>query len=86
MLGRLLGKHDIPQHSSAPADKSGAVRSFGHGYKPRQVAEKLNLSVYTVRRYINEGRLKAVRLSPRALLILDCDLEQFLADREVKAA
>jgi hypothetical protein len=35
---------------------------------------------------IADGRLKAVRLSARSLLILDCDLEQFLADREVKAA
>jgi excisionase family DNA binding protein len=49
------------------------------------VAEILNCHVCTVRRYIADGRLPAHRLSARSLIILDCDLERFLADREVKA-
>ena len=84
MLATLLRKLDSDSRSQQ--ETRSAPRNFAKGFKPRQVAEILNCSVWTVRRMIADGRLKAVRLSARSLLILDCDLEQFLADREVKAA
>jgi excisionase family DNA binding protein len=49
------------------------------------MAAILHCHVCTVRRMIADGRLPAHRLSARSLIILDCDLERFLADREVKA-
>jgi len=94
MFGRLLGNngkqhddsHAAMQANDVVAQKTQSPRTFKQGFKPRQVAEILNCHVCTVRRYIADGRLTAHRLSARSLIILDCDLERFLADREVKAA
>src|SRR5262245_50809058 len=99
MLSRLLGngRHDVSRAAIAAAagqdnvDRPAAgttqsERTFRQGFKPRQVAEILNCHVCTIRRMIADGRLPAQRLSARSLIILDCDLERFLADREVKPA
>ena len=44
---------------------------------PQQVAERLQLSLRTVRRLIADGKLRVFRLG-RAVRIAEADLEQFL--------
>jgi len=46
------------------------------------IAEQLHISVYTVRRYIRSGKLKAVKLEG-AYRIRPEDFEQFLKEREI---
>lgn len=46
------------------------------------IAEQLHISVYTVRRYIRSGKLKAVKLEG-AYRIRRQDFEQFLKEREI---
>jgi excisionase family DNA binding protein len=47
-----------------------------------QVAERLQLHPDTVRRYVREGKLRAVRLSSTALRIRSSELDRFLKERE----
>lgn len=46
---------------------------------PVRLAEDLGVSDRTVRRWISEGRLKAVRLSERCIRIDTAEVERFLA-------
>jgi len=46
------------------------------------IAEQLHISVYTVRRYIRSGKLKAVKLEG-AYRVRREDFEQFLREREI---
>ena len=48
-----------------------------------EAAERLGVSVYTVRRWIKDGRLKAFRPG-KEYRIREADLEEFLAAREVR--
>ncbi len=46
---------------------------------PAQVAERLHVSVLTVRRWIGSGRLSATKAGPRRWLVRGSDLDRFLA-------
>jgi len=45
---------------------------------PKQVANKLGVSEYTIWRYIKTGELKAIKLTKRNFRIEEKDLIQFL--------
>ena len=51
---------------------------------PKQVAKKLNVSVFTVYRWIKAGKLKAIKLTPRVFRIHKKDLNQFLKRHKAK--
>ncbi len=48
----------------------------------REVAKKLKLTDKSVRRYISQGKLKAIKLG-RVLRIREADVEEFLEARRV---
>ena len=48
----------------------------------QEVANRLKVSVWTVRRYIRDGKLKAIKLN-RGLRVREEDLERFLQEREI---
>ena len=50
--------------------------------KPEQVAQKLQLDIRTVYRYIRHDKLRVVRLSAREFRIRRSELERFLRERE----
>ena len=50
--------------------------------KPEQVAQKLQLDIRTVYRYIRDDKLRVVRLSAREFRIRRSELERFLRARE----
>jgi excisionase family DNA binding protein len=50
---------------------------------PEEVGERLGLSVYTVRRWIQEGKLRAFKPG-KEYRIRETDLEEFLQTREVR--
>ena len=50
--------------------------------KPDQVAQKLQLDIRTVYRYIRDDKLRVVRLSAREFRIRRSELERFLRERE----
>jgi len=43
-----------------------------------EIAERLSVSERSVLDWIRDGRLKAIRLSPRTIRVSDGDLEEFL--------
>lgn len=45
----------------------------------KQVANRLNISLGTLRKLVEEGRLRSVRLSARCVRISDRDVESFLS-------
>jgi len=49
-----------------------------------QIAKKLNISIFTVYRWIKTGKLKAIKLTPRVFRIEEEDLNQFLKKRKTK--
>lgn len=49
----------------------------------REVAERLKLTEKSVRRYISEGKLPAVKLG-RVLRVREADLETFVEERQVR--
>ena len=49
---------------------------------PEQVAQKLQIHVRTVHRYIREKKLTAIQLSGRDLRIRRSELHRFLQERE----
>jgi len=53
-------------------------------YTPEQVAEKLQLSVRTVWKYIREGKLPASSMGKRRYRISDEQLDRFMKSQEVK--
>lgn len=53
-------------------------------YTPEQVAEKLQLSVRTVWKYIREGKLPASQMGQRRYRISDEQLDRFMKSQEVK--
>jgi len=50
--------------------------------KPEQVAQKLQLDIRTVYRYIRDDKLRVVRLSAREFRIRRSELDKFLRQRE----
>jgi putative resolvase len=48
-----------------------------------EVAERLGVSVYTVRRWIHTGHLRAYKPG-RGYRVREADLEEFLRDKRVK--
>jgi excisionase family DNA binding protein len=48
----------------------------------RQVAKRLNVSERTVTRYVSEGRLPAVRLSPRAVRFDPESVERWIRNHQ----
>lgn len=53
-------------------------------YTPEQVAEKLQLSVRTVWKYIREGRLPASQMGQRRYRISEEQIDRFMKLQEVK--
>lgn len=53
-------------------------------YTPEQVAEKLQLSVRTVWKYIREGKLPASNMGKRRYRISDEQLDRFMKSQEVQ--
>jgi excisionase family DNA binding protein len=51
-------------------------------YSPQEVADRLGVSVYTIRRYIRAGKLRAVKLEGAYRVGRD-DLSAFLRDRRI---
>jgi len=51
---------------------------------PKQVANKLGVSEFTIWRYIKAGKLKAIKLTKRNFRIEEKDLMQFLNKRKTK--
>ena len=51
-------------------------------FKPEQVAQKLQLDIRTIYRYIRDDKLRVVRLSAREFRIRRSELERFLRERE----
>ena len=50
----------------------------------QEVAKRLSVSVETVRRYIKQKKLAAVRLTNTNLRVRESELERFIRDRETK--
>lgn len=53
-------------------------------YTPEQVAEKLQLTVRTVWKYIREGKLPASQMGKRRYRISDEQLDRFMRSQEFK--
>ena len=51
---------------------------------PKQVANKLGVSEYTIWRYIKAGKLKAIKYTTRNFRIEEKDLIQFLKKHKTK--
>ncbi len=51
---------------------------------PLQVAKLLNLSEYTIYRYIKAGKLKAIKLTERNFRIEEKDLHTFIKKHKTK--
>jgi excisionase family DNA binding protein len=51
-------------------------------YTTQEVADRLGVSVFTIRRYIRSGKLRSVRLEG-SYRIRGSDLQAFLSDREI---
>lgn len=51
---------------------------------PKQVANKLGVSEFTIWRYIKDGKLKAIKLTKRNFRIEEKDLIQFLKKHKTK--
>lgn len=51
---------------------------------PKQVANKLGVSEYTIWRYIKAGKLKAIKYTERNFRIEEKDLIQFLKKHKTK--
>lgn len=47
-------------------------------FTPKQVAEKLQMNLETIYRYLNSGRLKGTKLSPKAWRISQENLDELL--------
>ncbi len=45
---------------------------------PEEVAERLSISVYTVKDWLRAGRIKGVKVSPRLWRIKETDLQAFI--------
>lgn len=50
----------------------------------KQIAEALNVHPVTVRRWIKEGRLKAIRPGSRNYRVAKSDFEAFLKERRIE--
>lgn len=53
-------------------------------FTPKQVANKLGVSEFTIWRYIKSGKLKAIKLTKRNFRIEEQDLIQFLKKHKTK--
>lgn len=53
-------------------------------FTPKQVANKLGVSEFTIWRYIKAGKLKAIKLTKRNFRIEEKDLIQFLKKHKTK--
>jgi excisionase family DNA binding protein len=51
-------------------------------YTTQEVADRLGVSVFTIRRYIRSGKLRSVRLEG-SYRVRGSDLQAFLSDREI---
>jgi len=53
-------------------------------YTPRQIAKMLNVSDFTIWRYIKAGKLKAIKLTQRNFRITEKDLNNFIRKHKTK--
>ncbi|MBU1292324.1 helix-turn-helix domain-containing protein [Patescibacteria group bacterium] len=53
-------------------------------FTPKQIANKLGVSEFTIWRYIKAGKLKAIKLTKRNFRIEQKDLNQFLKKHKTK--
>jgi excisionase family DNA binding protein len=47
-------------------------------YSPEQIASLLHLKATTIRRYIAEGKIKAIRVNEHTLRIAESSYEEFI--------
>ena len=48
-----------------------------------ETAQRLNVSYSTFRRYVADGRIKAIRLGPGRVGVLESEIDRFLDEAEV---
>ena len=51
---------------------------------PEKIAEKLNVSIFTVYRWIKAGKLKTIKLTKRNFRIEEKDLNRFIKKHKTK--
>lgn len=61
-----------------------SMRSHQNLFTPEQVSKKLDVSIFTVYRYIKSGKLKAIKYSARNFRIDSKDLDDFLKRHKTK--
>jgi excisionase family DNA binding protein len=65
--------------------KSGVGRAgVSDQYSAAQVAQRLGVTPYTVRKWIREGKLPATKLGYKTVRVSSADLEAFLGARSVQ--
>ena len=74
---RMVTYSHAPSHLEALASNAGV--KVGEVMSPATTATILGVTVATVRRWVREGRLGAVRVSPRVTFIRRDELDAFLA-------
>jgi excisionase family DNA binding protein len=74
-----------PLHATASYQKGvvGTATSTEELLSPQEAADRLGVSVYTVRRWIKDGKLRAFRPG-KEYRLREHDLEEFLRVREVR--
>lgn len=63
-----------------PLDPRASEQNVDRAYKPSEVAELLNVTVYTVHEWLRSGQLAGIKLRS-AWRILPSDLEEFIVAR-----
>ena len=53
-------------------------------YTPQQIADKLNVNVMTIYRYIKSGELESIKLSRNSVRISRDDFNKFLDNHKTK--
>lgn len=70
--------HDGPQRSLGGPSRTPA-NGFGRCYSVAEIARILGVGKTSVRRLLKSGQLEYLRISPRRLVVRECDLREFLA-------
>ena len=70
----------LPQHETDPAEGNTEAAAANKLLTIKEVATRLDMADKTVRKYINENKLNAVRISERTIRVHPDELERFLAN------
>jgi excisionase family DNA binding protein len=63
-----------------------SLRTHDELLKPKEVAQELHVHLWTVYRYIRQGKLPVIHLSAREFRIRRSELKRFLRERETDKA